>query len=423
MEINVGTKTVEESNEFLRCLWAEMEKEFGMCDWGSYSPRKNGAEQRVFFGYMLINEGHIAVSMSYKNKGSINNLYFISRDKNNEIERGTVLYSTLKKVVNAAKKNLENYQEYDFSIIIKSRFPLMPYKGNNFEIKFISYEESSRVAGVQVEVKDKRQASYERSRCDAGFKVDYKVKAYNKRQAYHYTDKMMRELMDFLAVETDDVFWSDLKDIDFDELKFEEKFLEREFGNTNELYCGFRRISTGGKQFLDFLTDSNRTDNPDLNLFMKACNHFHTARLQEEQIIKGYLGEDIGKMGTSHAELATTLYLSALEVICLIGFKEEKICKDCGQQKYEISSRIIDMVSKYIPGESGNLFRKFYEQRSNYLHQGRKLRTNMPWQFIYPQLDVNEEDLCENSPGLYVSYIRECVGYCLRSYYKDKFLK
>lgn len=401
MQINIGTKTVEESNEFLRSLWAEMEKEFGTCDW-THFPVKKGAEQMVYFGNVRISEFiEIAVSISYKKRGSINNLYFDSTSTLSEIEKGNELYATLTKIVKAANKNLRKYQEHDFSILIRSFHPLPPYKGNNFEIKLISYEGTSQ---------------------EAGFQVECKVKTYNRRQAYRYTDKLLGKLMDFLSVETDDIFWADGKEIDYDELTFPEKFLERRFMDPNELYWDFRLISKEGKQFLDILTDYNKTDDPDLNSFMKACNHFHTARKQEEQTIKGYKSEDIKKIGTSQAELATTLYLSALEVVSLIGFEEEK-CKDCGQPKYEISSRINNMVSKYIPGELGNEFKTFYEQRSDYLHQGKKIRTNMPLEFYYPQLDLNEDNLCEIPDSIHLHFLRECVGYCLRSFYKEKFLK
>ncbi|MDC7781855.1 hypothetical protein [Priestia megaterium] len=396
MEINIGTKTVEESNEFLRCLWAEMGKEFGQCGW-NYNPGKNGAEQRVFFGNMHINQDFpIAVSISYKNKGSINNIYFLSTIKSYEIEKGTELYGRFKKVIKATRKNIGKHEEYLIESPIKSNHPLMPYKGNNFEIKLISQE--------------------------GGFKVRLKIKAYDKKQASHYINKLFGELMDFLSVETDDIFWSDHKDIDYDKLEFEETFLERELMDPNFLIWGHRAISKGGKQFIDILTDSNRKDDPNLNLFLKACNHFHTARMQEEQISKGYENEDIKKIGTSQTEVATTLYLSALEVVSLIDFKEEN-CKCCGQPKYEISSRIINMVSNYISDSFGDLFKKFYEQRSDYLHQGVKLITKTPWEFINPQLDVNADNLCEYPHNIQLSYLRECVGYCLRSFYKDKFLE
>lgn len=401
MEINIGTKTVEESNEFLKCLWAEMEKEFGTLDWPPF-PKKNGPEKKIYFGNVYISEFiEISVSMSYKEKGSISNLYFLSTSKLFEIEKGTALYDTLTKITRAARRNLGKYQDHRFDLQIKSLHPPSTYKGNNFEIRHIHNEGESR---------------------DGGFKVECQIKAYNRRQAYRYADKLLGQLMDFLSVETDDIFWADGGEVDYDELTFPEKFFEREFMDPNELYWGHRLISEGGKQFLDILTDSNRLEDPDLNLFMKACNHFHTARKQEEQIINGNKIKDIKKIGASQAELAATLYLSALEVVSLIDF-EETNCKDCGQPKYEISSRINDMVSKYIPELIGNRFKTFYDQRSDYLHEGRKFRTNMPLQFYYPQLDVNEENLCEIPDSIQLHFLRDCVGYCIRRFYKEKLLK
>ncbi|MFC0561958.1 hypothetical protein [Halalkalibacter alkalisediminis] len=400
MEIHIGTKKVEESNEFLRCLWAEMEKEFGRCDW-NYAPKKNGSKQRVFFGYMHINQDFsIAVMISYENKGSIHNLYFESTKKNLDIVKGTELYNRLKKVVKATRKKIGEYKELFIDAHIQSTSPIMPYTGENFEIKFIN---------------------------DKGFKMKFKINVYDEKHCGYQANKVINDVMDFLSVETDDIFWSVDEYDNYDELKFEETFIERDFMDENSLYWGYRTISKKGKQFLDLLTDCKRKDEEDLVLFLSACNHFHTARMQEEQIYKKYEDSLYERIGISQSEIATTMYLSALEVISLIGFKEEK-CGSCGQVKYQISKRISQIAYRYLPsGYVKELLDKqfidFYEHRSKYLHMGRKLVSEIPIQYYVPQLNLYAENMCDFPHNIHLSYLRECVGHCLRSFYKDKFMK
>ncbi|MED0998354.1 hypothetical protein P4T34_23345 [Bacillus mobilis] len=396
MNIQIGTSNVEESNEFLRSLWAEMKKEFGVCGW-HYTPYKNGLLKKITLGFVNIGESKpLEVGITYKEKGSINNIFFMADHGEKEIQKGTELYQRLKNVVNVAKQNVGKLDTLYFRTAIQSYYSLNSYRTENFTIHPM---------------------------IDNMSQFSFGVNAYDRNQASGFVAQRVTQLMNFLAVETNAVFdrvnWVEDGLIESNE---SELFQEEDFIGDHSIKEEYLVISVEGKEFINILTNSEQDLSPEVELFLKACAHFHSARKQEEKL---FHRDSDGTVVVVHAgdetELATTLYLSALEVTTLIGFTEDK-CDDCGQPKFQISRRVKELTSKYLPKHLVKDFVDYYDKRSKFLHAGMRLNTETPTRNLIPLLDPTEKNGCEVLYKIPLINIREYVSYCLRKFYRDNLI-
>jgi hypothetical protein len=394
MEMNIGITNVDDSNDFLRCLWAEMAIEFGKCGW-QYAPYKDGAKNKITFGWMDINqESPLEVGITYIEKGSINNIFFKLNYGKDEINKGTELYQGLKRVVNTAKQNVGQLETKYFRTVIQSYYPLMSYRTDTYTIEPMNN-------GIT--------------------QLSFGIKAYDKNQARGYITQKATQLMNFLSVETNSVF--NLPTVD-DEgvIKVgKEIFQETDFIDGHSVKDDFFVISEEGKQFIKILTDTESLS-PEIELFLNACSHFHSARKQEESMLHtDPSGMTVRHLGGDETELATTLYLSALEVVTLIGFKEDK-CETCGQPKFQITKRVKELTAKYLPNHLVKDFIDYYDKRSKYLHVGIRLNTETPTRSFIPLLDPSDNRGCDSPSKVSTINIREYVSYCLRNFYRENLL-
>ncbi|KLL00090.1 hypothetical protein XJ18_06785 [Bacillus pumilus] len=411
MEINIGISNIDESNDFLKSLWAEMEKEFGKCGW-YYTPVKQN--NRIFFGYMRIGDmGELSVSISYKQKGTINNLYFELGKDRNEIPKKSELWNRLKNVVRLAKSNQGDFNYFRCSIPIESYYPIASYETEFFKTEIISKESTH---------------------------LSFLTKAYDEKQVKGTSSKKIKQIMDFLSLETNGVYWRG----ESSTVDQEKTILKNEIYQDDEFIDGMPIkeecivLSKEGKEFLNQIINPDIQDSKDIEIFLKACHHFHSARKYDEQEFSNALLIDgdsypdeiekrknnlkiASKMGESHVELATTLYMSALEVVTLIG-AEKEICSACGQPKYQIARRVRDLVKEHLGEHLASDLNYYYNLRSKYLHTGLLIEDEEFGGYVVPQLDVNSKSGCKDVIGVPLINLREYVGYCLREYYKKNLL-
>ncbi|MFE4350183.1 hypothetical protein [Peribacillus butanolivorans] len=396
MDINIGTTNTEESNEFLRCVWAEMKKEFGVCGW-HYTPYKNGLLKKITFGFVDIGEiKPLEVGITYKEKGSINNIVFKAEYGEKEIKKGTELYQRLKNVINTAKQNTGKLDTLYFRTAIQSYYPLQSYRTDTFTIYPMMANMSEFTLGV---------------------------KAYDRNQASGFIAQKVTQLMNFLAVETNAVFHrGDWVEDGLIETHEEEVFQEEEFIDDHSVVEDYLVISEEGKEFINILTNSEQVLSPEVELFLKACGHFHSARKQEEKMLRRDSdGLVVVVESGDETEIATTLYLSALEVITLIGFTEEK-CDSCGQPKFQITRRVRELTSRYLPKHLVNDFVDYYDKRSKFLHTGMRLNTETPTGNLIPLLNPDEKSGCDSLSKIPLKNVREYVSYCLRKFYRENLI-
>ncbi|MFC5714379.1 hypothetical protein ACFPU1_16660 [Thalassorhabdus alkalitolerans] len=417
MELNIGIIDSDQANEFLRSLWAEIATEFGSCGW-SYMPYKDIQGKRIHFGVMAAGQHALAVSISYKDRGSIINLYFDYPDTKKSLELDSPLGQQLKRVVRKARRNMGNYQKYLVTEQIKSYFPLSFYETKFFKSGLLSEEVTE---------------------------ISFPVWAYDNNQCNGLAVQKLNQIMDFLAVETNVPFWKNPEKMKIHAkstavLKTEQ-YQDDDFISEYSLQNDCLVISKKGKAFLDFMINNNDI-NEDLNKFLNACYHFHTARKYDAQIFdyKGYkhtLSEDESRLevdiytknkdletafrlGNSHTEIASTLYMSALEVVTLIGFKEDK-CDSCGQTKFSIMRRVKELASKYLNPVAADSLSDYYNKRSEYLHKGSILTNPTPSFSSVPLLDKDDNTGTNFPVKVMVDHLREDTSYILRNFYKEHF--
>jgi len=400
MQINVGIMNLEESNEFLKWLWANMNKEFDSFKF-QYTPSKVSQENRIEFGFVTIEDVVLEVSISYKTKGSINNVYFNVPEQKNEptSEKVAELNKRLHSIVEYCKKNIPVHEDFHFQTPLYSEHPLMSYKGENFSIQAKGHKEST---------------------------VSFTVKAYDYNQALiKFTDKV-NNLMDFLSLETNATYKKGKVEVLTAEIVIKpqkEVYYEEMFIDTFALKEDHLVVSKEGKEFINKITDPSLELDNDMKIFLKACSHFHTARCIEQQMYddKGEYIVDAAFDGNK-TELATTMYVSALEVVTLIGFTEDK-CDCCGQSKFQISKRIKELASENFPSKMAREFIQYYDKRSKYLHTGMKLMTEIPSSQLVPVLNPIESSGCEFPFKIYLPHVVPYINVCLRRFYQHKFLK
>ncbi|MDM5040955.1 hypothetical protein PV770_25935 [Bacillus sp. OR-18] len=419
INIHIGTTNESESNEFLKCLWAEIAKEFGKCAW-QYMPSKQLIKGRISFGHMDIDNDPnnfpsnlvFAVSVSYKERGTIKDIFF---DADTKVPNKKEVFERLKKTVNSAKQNIGNYSFFQYSTGIKSMYSLSSYEGERFSIKI----DSEKIS-----------------------KLTIRVESYDENQGSGIATKKINQLMDFLSVETNAPFWNtDELDEDVSEEIGKEIYQEdEEFIDGLSYKDGHLVLSREGKDFVEKLVNLENEDDQAMSLFLKACHHFHTARRYHAQLENIYLvnprkdgdkmtyeikrHEDLelaASMGDSHTEIATTLYLSALEVITLYNFKQEN-CETCSQPKFKIKQRVKEFITEHLNEFVAKQIGNYYDKRSFYLHRGSMLTRDMPTGSSIPLLDKNDKTGCVDPVKVSLNNLREFTSYCMRKFYKEKLL-
>ncbi|PFS02745.1 hypothetical protein [Bacillus thuringiensis] len=127
---------------------------------------------------------------------------------------------------------------------------------------------------------------------------------------------------------------------------------------------------------------------------------------------------DIGSLQT---EIATILYMSALEVVTMIGFHSEK-CGVCNQEKYGIASRVRKLVKEKLNSNIASQLNNYYDKRLKYLHRGYMLTDDAPTNSLIPLLDIDGENGCDFPVQVSLINLREYTSYILRAFYKEYFL-
>ena len=419
MIFHVGIDSNEEANKFLRKLWAEFRREFGKCAW-NYTPTRIGIANTIIFGMMDIEipEGSLIVSICYLRKGTIKTISFGFMDQKPSEHRLHELNQNIQKIINISKKNLDQRSEFFFktgiNIIVK---PLGYYKGEAFVIH-----------------------------CSQGstFNLAISTTGYDKIDAQTECQSKILKCLDLLSVETNSPFWKySVVSKAEQEQENEEIFVEDlEWIDDYPVINEKLRLSKSGKLFLDLIAQDKLNEAQET--LLRACNHFHTARKYDAQIydrLKYHSTEEIesdlyqinfeerdeklsiaAQMGSTHMEIASVLYLSALEVASSINFKN-KNCPECSQPVYSIKNRVADMVEKYLHFKLAKEFKEYYNKRSKYLHEAELLCNYSYIGITIPQLNLShipQLDLSDpiNIDSIYSSIpllnLREYTSFCLR---------
>lgn len=169
--------------------------------------------------------------------------------------------------------------------------------------------------------------------------------------------------------------------------------------------------------------------------------HFHAGRKFDAQINDTHIPQEVEitksrveieliprenlinarQVNANIQEMATVSYISALEVLSTIVYDSTvERCSNCNQNVYSISSRVKDLLHKYLPKHTAKQVHKYYSSRSKFLHEG-KLLTHTYIGNTIPQLDCNSESGCVVPCEIPLKNLREYVSFCIRGAVKEYF--
>ncbi|MEP0873184.1 hypothetical protein NDA01_25820 [Trichocoleus desertorum AS-A10] len=416
-----------ESNNFLRALWAELRNRFCKCAW-SYQPIKEGNLKTIFLGWVDINqEQAIDISLTYSQKTIVNGIHF-GEWCSQPIDEASELGQQLKDAVNKAYQRRNNPDTHMLQVPVSSIYSsLAPYSGQWFEIS-----------------PDQNPISL----------LSIKIRAFDNIDAEVEFLRISSCLLDVLSVETNSLFWlsgqGDRQDITsgmesekstcpkVNTYVSDEKWLD-DIPKCN----GYLLISSQAVQFLDRILSKNELSSEEKN-FIRSCHHFHVAREQDALIYDRLVssGEQNHEDGTTTLflqehprfnlasilsrraeEIATVLYMSAIEVASTIDSNSPERCATCNQEQYKISARVVDYVKKYLALEEDHpllkVFKSHYEKRSKYLHAGAVLRDHSYTGITIPQLDPSSDSGVSQKTSVLVTNLRDWIGYMLRQQLKS----
>lgn len=278
LEISINLKSNEDSNYFLRSLWAELRQTFGKCAW-QYSPRKDGEKKRVYFGYVDIGieATTLGVSISYMQKGVIEKIFIeevsgmISKEVKNKI------FDSVHQAI-IHRNNLKNYQ---FQSKIESNRGAI---GNYNSLYFRLFVVDSK------------------TNC-----ISFKVKGFDEFDAATESRKTLVKILDFLSICTNAAFVSissSICDEDIDQFKKdnEEVFFEDFDWMDNHPRIGdYLALWKSQKDFINnILAGDIRLNHP----LIRASSHFHDAQKILFQ----------NSITNNSTEFSSVLLVSALEV-------------------------------------------------------------------------------------------------------------
>jgi hypothetical protein len=377
MEVPVKLESHEETNLFLRCTWAELRKSFGRFGW-QYMPHKEGQKQRIHFGMMGIgDESPLEVSVSYKKKGVVSKIHFDSQSISDELQK------KLTSVIERALKSKDNLQIFSGKYSFKSpQGEFSNYIGEYFSI----YPVQKQITSIEL-----------------------RVKAFDKVDAQTEAQKLIFKILDFLSVCTNSSFTiceslpSKTK-VSGQQIYFEDDDWIDDYPIVKDR-LGLSKLQC---QLLDqVVSGSLELSHP----FLRACSHFHAGQKQwtfDKPLID------------SNTELASVLYVSALEVAATMDVHDNTKCEKCGQTIYSIRQRVLNLTKTYANGLEP-FIDDYYAMRSKYLHAGM-LFSDLSYAGVsIPLLDTTSENGFRLQSPIMPINLREYIGYILRKILVIKF--
>lgn len=359
---NLDYQSNDETNEFLRCLWARLRHNFGKIAWHLH-PIKITEKSYIQIGH--IDLGKVSesltptnVSATYSKKGCLKTLLF----NNNKLINEKSFLNLLNKSVEEAKeyKTFQTIAEFTTSLDQSIKFNKRVY--SNFKIE--------------------------------GNKLDFKVKHYDKIDAKTFATSKMRFIKSILSFDTlkfinsKDSGISQIRNSSFKEISLINTDTD-EVSSQHDTADEFKNLEISEEiaLYLDtFLSKPINYKDP-LTAFEKSILFFSEGLFFEELHLTSF------SLDFNCMEYAITSYMSALELITINDIQPQK-CDTCNQETFSISKRIIGLAKK--ANVNNDYIKKtvssFYIKRSKFVHTG--LLTSM-YNYIgnsIPLMSVNSEN-------------------------------
>ncbi len=382
MEFHIGINDNYESNLFLRALWSNFRQHYGKFGW-EFMPHKIGKENRISFGFSNIGE----VGIYYKKKGCIDRLYFDTSEDSATVE-GIIV------------KSLDQYKKPNQKTLKSSVNGLHEgacFLGANFRI----HPAGEKKTNIYVTVH--------------GFDD-------NDIQVEH--SKKLRELLSFLAVETNLPFWGEMNL--FEDLVVDQT--EEHFNSDLEWIDGLNLndegsfiVSKNGKDFIDFILD-NHEKKENYRNFIKACELFNRGRIFDAKTNDLHLSDPV-EIASINSEISSILYISAIECLARINKEKEKACDACGQKIYSIAKGVNDLIEKHGGVAVKEYIKNFYRKRSKFLHEGSLFSDYSYGGSSIPLLDPQSSSGCHYQTSYPNINLREFTSFTIRQILRKENIK
>lgn len=452
-----------DSNNLLRAFWAELRNQFGKCAW-SYQPYKDENSHTIFLGWVDINQGQeISISLTYSQKTIVNGICF-GEKFGQPIDEASELGQQLKDAFVKAYQRRNSPNTIILKAPVSSLYrSLAPYSGQWFEISpdqhpisLLSIKIRS-FDNIDAETEFRRISSYILDILSVETNSLFWLLGKEDKQSRtsdigHWRVKIERFLKGLLhrvygqRKSKNHTLSDQLPDIESDKLVCPEvnTFVSDEaWMDDIPVVNGYLLISTQAVQFLDRILSKDELSD-DEEAFIRSCHHFHVARERDaliyDQLVFSRRSQDEDGVTTLFLqrhprlksasmfsrraeEIATVLYMSAIEVASTIGSTPSERCSTCGQEQYKISARVVDYVNKYLALEEGHylskVFKSHYSKRSKYLHAGVVLSDHSYAGTTIPRLDPSSDSGVSQRTSVLVINLREWIGHMLRQQLKS----
>ena len=374
IKINVSTKSVQDSNLFLRKFYDELSKKMKI-GW-NYQPSRTG--KLIYVGM----SGFGSMWFDYKVKGKINNIYIST--PNAEVHN--IVEDALKEAI----VNHNSFEIYNIKVDFLTddiSFALMCRK--NIKVKsFYSKEKGQNITSIS-----------------------FSLRAFGQFDLQYVAMQKINYLKYFLCVYTN---------IQFVMTKFEIlddiRYIKNSWSNydLNWVDYVFDGASPEAVELIPDFFDVFRVvlDNDSfektMRLLLNSAQEIYCGRIMLNDSL-----QDSKYNIPGYADMIDTILISALEPLSVIGAEKPETCPECGNLKYKIRKKVEDLCSKYVNKElTKEISNIGHGKRSSFLHEGHAKTNEFYCGRCMPIIDPETQNMMLNavaSPNRnlfdYITYI------------------
>lgn len=361
IDYSLGYNSNKESNDFLRCFWAALRKEFGKAAWNLLPLR---IENKIYLGHCDIGLRHVLdISLSYKIKGCLSAISISVDDSISDAQ----LQRRLKGCINFARKNIDNLETFSLTLQLDSAICFEKSEAN-----YLSLEDNRMVLNIY---------------------------GYDLVDAKTQSSSMLKNICAWLS-------FDQLKYISIDGCAFQvySDSVRRKFGNQRKYKL---KISDSVQKYLDDFIAKPYSYEDNLSDIDKAVFLFG----------QGLKYDELSQMTISpleaYNEQAILCYMSALEVVTLKDIEPSK-CECCGQLRYSIAKRVENLVYEVSQSKAmRKMIADFYKNRSQFVHLGTMLSENNYTGISIPLMNKGYGDglimQCNFRSADLADIVKECI--------------
>lgn len=370
----IGKKSNKESNDFLRCLWSRISSRFGKLAW-SYSPVK--VANAIFVGQACISDDILlSVKLNYKQRGCLSSIDF----NPSGYKDAATLKNQLKQCIKEALQYEQYFYETSFRAYLDKHISFKKKVGKNFQIE--------------------------------GDSLILKVQGFDEVDLRSMFKAQLQQLCNFLT---------------FDTLKYitDAGTLTEEIRSVHNFKTSLVNGETG--KIIDIIEKNDMFQNLEVSDIMTEYideylerpfqyeNHFSNFDKSVQLFAQGVRNEEMSQISVGlpepYVEQAIVNYMSSLEVITL-NDKEPEQCTCCGQMRYSIARRVIDLANDTFPSWE-NFAKDYYGDRSKYIHTGALFSSNNYINRTIPLMSLTSRtgtiDQLPNLNNGLKELVRECI--------------